>query len=74
VRRLPIRLTDAQIQEFDREGWLFLPAVLGADEASMNDDEGVASPRRGHRPCARDRAQCRRLCRSPACCTMECWR
>ena len=28
-------LSQAQIQQYDREGWLFLPAVFGEDEAAM---------------------------------------
>ena len=28
-------LSAAQVQQYEREGWLFLPAVFGEDEAAM---------------------------------------
>ena len=36
----PIHLANpAQIQQYDQEGWLFLPSVFGADEAAMMAQE-----------------------------------
>ena len=34
-----MRLSDAQLQQYDHEGWLFLPGVFGEDEAGMMLDE-----------------------------------
>jgi ectoine hydroxylase len=45
-----MRLSDTQIQEYDREGWLFLPEVFGADEAALMADEA-------HRIYATDRQE-----------------
>ncbi|MGH6945552.1 MAG: phytanoyl-CoA dioxygenase family protein, partial [Geminicoccaceae bacterium] len=34
-----MQLSEAQIQQYDHEGWLFLPAVFDEDEAALMRDE-----------------------------------
>ncbi len=37
-----MRLTDAQIAEFDREGWLFFPEAFNPEEVKLLEDEAKA--------------------------------